>query len=124
MASDRDGSFAAEVAQRDGHVKVVVRGEIDMATGDEFRRAMDTAIGGRGPIVLDFRDTTFMDSTGLAVLVSAYRQRGRIRSAIVLREPPSQIRTLLDITGVAALVDIRQDGLSDGRSDDDHTNGT
>ena len=114
MAADRNGGFAAEVAQRDGHVVVIVRGEIDMATADQFEGALQTAMERGGRIEVDLRDTTFMDSTGLAVLVSAHRQLGRAREAIVLREPPRLIRRLLDVSGVAALIDIRSDGQSRG----------
>jgi stage II sporulation protein AA (anti-sigma F factor antagonist) len=112
MTFSRNGHFAADVAQRDGHAVIVVRGEIDITTADEFRRAMETALQGRERIELDLRDTTFMDSTGLNVLVSAHRQLGQNREAIVVREPPRQIRTLLDVCGVAALFDIRPDGIS------------
>jgi anti-anti-sigma factor len=110
MAADRNGGFTAEVAQRDGHVVVIVRGEIDMVTAVQFRGALETAMAAGGRIEVDLRDTTFMDSTGLAVLVSAHRELGPAHEPIVVREPPRLIRTLLDVSGVAALLEIRSDG--------------
>jgi anti-anti-sigma factor len=86
--------------------------KIDMVTAPEFQRVLENAIRGSWRIELDLRETTFMDSTGLAVLVAAHQQLGQAREAILLREPPPMIRTLLDVSGVAELVDIRPDGMS------------
>jgi stage II sporulation protein AA (anti-sigma F factor antagonist) len=83
-----------------------------MVTAPEFQRVLENAIRGSWRIELDLRETTFMDSTGLAVLVAAHQQLGQAREAILLREPPPMIRTLLDVSGVAELVDIRPDGMS------------
>jgi anti-sigma B factor antagonist len=68
------------------------------------------AMAGCGQIEIDLRNTTFMDSTGLSVLVTAYHQLGQAHEAIVLRDPPESIRKLLNITGLEVLMDIRADG--------------
>jgi anti-sigma B factor antagonist len=88
---------------------VVVRGEIDLATAEEFRRALHEAIHVCGRLEIDLADTTFMDSTGLAVLVGAHQQLGPSHAAIVLRDPRPLIRKALEISGVSELVDIQTD---------------
>ena len=107
MAMDPNSSFAARVAPHDGRPVVAVSGEIDTKTAGEFRRAIESAIAGHGRIEVDLSDATFMDSTGLSVLVAAYHDLGQAREAIVLRSPPPPIRKVLDISGVDALFDIR-----------------
>jgi len=60
----------------EGGVRLVVSGEIDQATVDEFRRALTTIVGrGDGDVELDMRGVTFVDSQGLRALVTA-RQIG------------------------------------------------
>lgn len=109
MESHRTGGCAAEVVHREGHAVVVVRGEIDIATADQFRCAVELASRQGRRIEVDLRHTTFMDAAGLAVLLRAYRRLGRAHEAIVIHDPPPLILTLFEITGVAALFDIRVD---------------
>lgn len=60
----------------DGAVTVVhVAGEIDVYTAPQLREQLDRQIGmGRVVLVLDMREVTFMDSTGLGVLVGRLKQ--------------------------------------------------
>jgi anti-anti-sigma factor len=108
--------FTAEVAHCDDHAVVVVRGEIDMATADEFRAALDDAIDASGRVEVDLEATTFMDSSGLAVLLAAHRRLGRTPQAIVLRNASRPIRMVLRVSGVAALLDVQAAGDGDGRA--------
>lgn len=80
-----------------------VAGDIDIATaphlGEELRAARGT---GEGPIVVDLTDVTFMDSTGLAQLLTLHRDTqatGR-RLAIICPEGPA--RLLFAVSGVDA----------------------
>jgi anti-sigma B factor antagonist len=51
--------------------------EIDPASARDFRAEVDAALAdgadADGVVVLDFTDVTFIDSTGLSVLVDAHR---------------------------------------------------
>jgi len=106
MQDERDRGIA-EVSRHGDHAVVVVRGEVDMSTVGELRTALDEAITGAGRVEVDLRETTFMDSSGLAALVAAYHRLGRIHEAIVLREPCPAVHKLLDVSGLAMLVDVR-----------------
>jgi anti-anti-sigma factor len=109
MVDGRIDGFAAQVIRRRGAAVVVVRGEVDVATAPAFRAALDDALAGSGRVEVDLRDTTFMDSTGLAALLAAHRRHGQAH-ALVLRDPSPAVRLVLDISGVAELVDVRTDG--------------
>src|SRR5689334_20929260 len=94
--------FKVERQQSNGTVRVVIRGELDMETGpraeEELRRAED----GRPPVlVLDLREVTFFDSTGLQLVLDAdVRAREEGRTFVVLPGDgePRRVLELADVT--------------------------
>src|SRR3954449_11871259 len=76
-----------------------VTGEIDMETGPAFQRGLLSAIGaGRGGLIVDLSQATFLDSTALTSLVNAFgnlRKHGGGRLAIVATD--SRMRALFDV---------------------------
>ena len=77
---------------------LIVSGELDMATADALRAEMDLI---PGPLTLDMSGVTFMDSTGLHVILGR-SERGKV----TLCAPSDQILRLLDLTGVNGRADI------------------
>jgi anti-sigma B factor antagonist len=84
----------------DDEAVVRVAGEIDILAQEPLRSAIAEArsIGRR--LVVDLSETTFMDSTGLTVLLEAWRAQTDAGSEMILRSPSPAVRTLFDITGV------------------------
>ena len=82
-----------------GHRTVLaVSGEIDIASAPALRFALETALdAGPQELCVDLCATTFMDSSGLHVLVDA-QQTAEGRLTIVC--PPGNVRRVLDLTGV------------------------
>ena len=63
---DGEARLAIKTDAEPGGVRVRPRGEIDLATVDSIRRHIDQCVAaGNERVVLDLRDVTFMDSTGL-----------------------------------------------------------
>jgi anti-sigma B factor antagonist len=79
---------------------VTVRGELDCASapllGDELDALLDEGICG---LTIDLAELTFIDSTGLATLVSALRAAREIGGDVVLHAPRSPVRKVLSISG-------------------------
>jgi anti-anti-sigma factor len=96
-------TFRAEIEViEDGARAVVVAGELDQATLPELQRALDEVIDvGSGDLLIDLSDCSFIDSSGLAALVSA-RERmaaaGPRALAVCCGSP--QVQRLLEITGL------------------------
>jgi anti-sigma B factor antagonist len=96
-------TFRAEIeAIEDGPRAVLVAGELDQATLPELQRALDEVIDAEsGDLLIDLSDCTFIDSSGLAALVSAGERMtasdGR-GFAICCGSP--QVQRLLEITGL------------------------
>jgi anti-sigma B factor antagonist len=107
VTDERIKHFAAEVVQDADRTLLVLQGEVDMSTAGEFADALDAAVNGGTGVEIDLRAVTFMDSSGLAVLASAHQRLGQ--GAIVLREPNRTVRSLLRVSGVGSLVDVRVD---------------
>jgi anti-anti-sigma factor len=83
---------------------VVVKGEIDLAAAEAFREAIDRALrDGGARLVIDMVDTTFMDSSGLNVLLRAYAALGRLPEALVLRSPSPVVRRVVALAGLEDL---------------------
>ncbi len=79
---------------------VTVRGELDCASArllaDEFGDLLDEGIC---ELTIDLAELTFIDSTGLATLVSALRAAREIGGDVVLHAPRRPVRKVLAISG-------------------------
>ena len=82
--------FAVEVQRRDDVVIVEPRGELDVATVETLGAAVDD-IGGAGRLVLDLRGLSFIDSSGLHLLIALHQraQRDGFQLALVAPAPPA-----------------------------------
>ena len=83
------GLFAVEVQRRGAVAIVQPRGELDLATVDTLRAALDD-IKSTERLVLDLRGLSFLDSTGLRLLVTFHRraQRDGLQLTVVAPAPP------------------------------------
>lgn len=69
-----DFEAASEPLDRGIHV-VSVRGEVDLATGREFERALSAVPeNGVASVIVDLTDCSFMDSAGLHLLTLAQQR--------------------------------------------------
>ena len=63
-----NAGFRIERQETDGRVVFALQGELDLGAEAEFRRRVDSA-GPDGTVVLDLSGLSFMDSTGLRLLL-------------------------------------------------------
>ncbi|MFG1677687.1 STAS domain-containing protein [Micromonospora sp. NPDC049282] len=93
---------------------ISVGGDLAYSTAAPLRAEVDRLLAGRPAVlVLDFGGLNFLDSTGLSVIVHAWREGQQIGTAIALRAVPRFLATILDMTGVTGLLDRPP---ADGRS--------
>jgi anti-anti-sigma factor len=82
---------------------LVLQGEIDSYTAPDLAERL----GAQPPIeVLDVSGVTFIDSSGLRVIVEAHQARSSAGSRLVLRSPSAAVQRLLEISGLAGHLDI------------------
>ncbi len=98
-ARDRAGGQISVVARHfDGGIAVVPAGEVDIATAPVIEEEIHQAAIGHDLVALDLSQVTFMDSTGLQLMIAADRDlRERGGRLIVITGPP-QVARLLALT--------------------------
>jgi anti-anti-sigma factor len=88
-----------------------VTGELDLGTAGEFRNTIEPlAAEPSVPLTLNLRELTYIDSTGIGILVSVLKIRQAARAPFVLQEVPPKIRRLLDMTGLTKFLTIEGGG--------------
>ncbi|MER7475426.1 STAS domain-containing protein [Micromonospora sp. NPDC000018] len=82
-----------------------VGGDLSYTTAAPLRDEVDRVLADAPPaLVLDFGDLIFIDSTGLGVIVHAWREGQQGGTALQLRGVPRFLETILDMTGVTGLL--------------------
>lgn len=101
VASTQFTDFSVHVAPtKDGGTEVAIFGELDLATLDRTRLAMESALEGTGHVVIDLRACPFVDSRGIGLVArSALRLRERDRT-LRLRGVQERVKRILDIAGL------------------------
>ncbi len=103
--------FSAEVRSTPGGdvPAIVLHGEINGAAEAELDAAYDSTAAGAHTIVLDFRDVTFMNSTGIALIVQLLaRARDEGRSLRAFGLSP-HYREIFEITRLSDFIPIFPD---------------
>ena len=98
-----------QLSTRDGRGCTVVRvgGELDMDTGPQLQDVLqEVADGGGRQVVVDLAEVTFMDSSGLGVLMVWFKalRDGGGRLCLAAVQPP--VRTVLALSAVDQVVDV------------------
>lgn len=114
-----DDGLRIDTVHLDGHVVLAIGGEIDLATAGVFGAAIDEGLRRTGKVVLDFANVTFMDSSGLNVLVAATGQNGA-HDSVLIRNPPDIVQRLLSMTGLNEVIRIEAVPTEHGGSADPH----
>lgn len=85
-----------------GHRLLIVRGEIEFRTAPMLRAAIDAALDGTGVrLAIDLAAVTFIDSSGLAVLIDVTTQ-----ASVVLRNPSRPVERVIAVTGLSTTLPI------------------
>ena len=80
---------------------IALAGEVDLYTAPEFKQQLLDVIGGGGKdVVVDFSDTTFIDSTTLGVLVGGVKRLRAQEGRLSLVCSDRNIRKIFEITGL------------------------
>jgi len=92
----------------DDELIVVLGGEIDAANAETLTRRLHLECEQirAERVILDVGGVTFIDSTGLAMLITTSRALDGSGTELVLRSPSALLRKLIDITGIGSLFTI------------------
>lgn len=93
--------------ESDGMVRLALSGELDLSSATQIEEVLkDIEEAGPQVLVLDLRDLTFMDSTGLRVMVSADARARDASRRLVIVQGPETVHRVFRITGLDAHLEI------------------
>lgn len=94
-----------------GRLTIYLSGELDQhearRTSDSIAELLDEYLP--KDCVLDLSGLSFMDSSGIAVLVKAGRQMKQIGGRICVENPARQVRRVIDASGVDRMISVETD---------------
>jgi anti-sigma B factor antagonist len=97
-----------------GRVVVSLAGECDLAARDELKTALLTAVERSPVVVVDLSAVSFLDSSGVHGLVTAYHAARKDSGQLYVVNAGGVVADLLDLTGVADLLGPPPDARSAG----------
>jgi anti-sigma B factor antagonist len=106
--------FQVDQESRDGVLIIAVSGELDLDTAPEFEQRLREAAGSEYPVLINLTDCEFIDSTGVALIVRSWQQIDSTagnggNGRLVLCCPSSQVKRMLEITGVEDSIALADD---------------
>jgi anti-anti-sigma factor len=91
--------FDVDVRRRGAVAIVLPRGELDYATAETLRAALD-GVEDAERLVLDLRGLSFIDSSGLRLLVAVHRRARRDGLHLSLIAPPAPADRAIRLSGL------------------------
>jgi len=93
--------FGINVLQIDGAAMVCLTGELDIATAPRLREELIWLVNsGVRAVTVDLARLTFIDSTGLSVLVMAMKRFREEGGDLALRSPDPAALRVFEVTGL------------------------
>ena len=92
-----------EIREQDlteGVVELQVIGELDLAVADQLGRALEDARQTGSSVLISLSRCDFIDSTGIAAIIDAWKRLGDEGRRLVVAEPTDQVVRLLEIVGI------------------------
>jgi anti-anti-sigma factor len=97
-----------EIRRVETHALVVLAGEVDVSTvGQLYERLAGLAHEGVCHVSLNVAEVTFIDSTGLSVLVTEHKRMESMKGELIIFRPSYELRRLFQITGLDDYLNIR-----------------
>ena len=96
--------------RRDGQdaTRVIVRGEVDVSNADSLRDELEAALAtGAAELTVDLSETSYIDSTGIGVLVGAAHRAEERQTKFAVTSPQRNVARVLTLLGVGEKLGLR-----------------
>jgi anti-sigma B factor antagonist len=112
--SEQDQELRITTSKEDLSDVLSLIGEIDMASAPELQRACMAAVDdGAKKVILDTSGVTFIDSTGLGVIIALQKRLRAEGGEASIRNPSSVLRRLIQVTNLDRVVPVEGEGVVD-----------
>ena len=80
----------------------LLSGEIDHHWAAILREEIDERVRSRSPakLILDFSGVTFMDSSGIGLILGRHRLVSTLGGVVIVQKAPREIKRMLSIAGI------------------------
>ena len=95
---------------QNNELTIILNGEIDHHSAKNYMLSITAKLEAYMPkiCILDFQDVTFMDSSGIAVVISTLRQMNRLDGCLYLSGVRDQPRKVFRAAGIDKLVNTKE----------------
>ncbi len=101
LDTDETGLDCAPSFDANGDAVVTLKGELDISSAPSFRTTIEDVLESKPRrIVFDIEELSFLDSSGIAVLVHAANNVDEVE----LRHPSAIIRRIVEATGLSEVL--------------------
>ena len=85
-------------------------GERDHHTSAALRERIDNVLAYKKPkhLILDFKNVTFMDSSGIGLVMGRYRLMQSFKGSVEIRNVSSQTKKLMELAGLGNIAIIKE----------------
>lgn len=92
----------------DNNLIVKLKGELDHHTSEELRKKIDKHFNGANltNIIMDLNELTFMDSSGIGLIMGRYRNAIDKRGKLIIACENESIKKILDMTGLLKIINL------------------
>ena len=92
----------------DQSTRIVVCGEVDVSNADALRDALDEALAApKAELTVDLSETSYIDSTGIGVLVGAAHRAEGLETSFGVESPQRNVARVLNLLGVGDKLGLR-----------------
>ena len=97
------------VKSTDRNLLLEIQGELDHHGAKNALRELEMAIDAALPVrmIMDLAGVTFMDSSGIALILRAQQRMQLMDGSLLVRNVPPQAKRVLDAAGIGRLVTIK-----------------
>lgn len=81
-------------------------GELDHHSAEEVRNKIDSSIerGNYTKLILDFSDVTFMDSSGIGVVIGRYKKLSIRRGMVCVTNVNESVKRIFELSGMFKII--------------------
>ena len=92
---------------QDKRLTIILKGEIDHHMAKEIMQKISEKIDDYLPTacILDYKNVTFMDSSGIAIVIHTYRRMKELGGTLKLKQVPMQPWKVLHAAGIDRIIE-------------------
>ena len=92
--------------QRNGNLIVKIRGEIDQHSTEQIRKQIESDFANLNArnIIFDFAHVSFMDSSGIGMMIGRYKELGKSGGRVFAINIGPEISRIFDISGLRKII--------------------